>query len=118
MSDSTDITLNQLKDVVFRQATTNPKYRQALLEDPKDVLAKQVGHPLPSNMNVKVVEESQNTIYFVLPYAAPDSGELAEADLEAVSGGTNLFLNIGGDTNIKCDVKGAGLLNTFNDIEL
>ena len=112
-----EITLNQLRDVVFRQASTNPKYRQELLADPKELIAKQVGHPLPSNMNVKVVEETSNTIYLVLPYAAPNTGELSEYDLQTVSGGTNIFLNIGGDTKISCD-KSTGALNTFNDIEL
>lgn len=113
---SEDITLNQLREIVFRQASSNPKYREALLEDPKELLAKQVGHPLPSNMNVKVVEETSNTVYLVLPYAAPDVGELSEDDLQTVSGG-GTFLNLGGDTKISCD-KSPGVLNTFNEISL
>lgn len=113
---SEKITLDQLKEVVFKQASSNPKYRQALLQDPKDLLGKQVGHPLPSNMTVKVVEETQNTIYLVLPYAAPELGELSEVDLQTVSGGS-MFINLGGNTEIHCD-KPTGMLNTFNELNL
>jgi hypothetical protein len=38
-------------------------------------------------MKIKVVEESADTVYVVLPYVAKEGAELGDADLEKVAGG-------------------------------
>ncbi len=80
------MTRGQVQDLLAKFATDNPKYRDALIKDPKGVLAKQLNTTLPANMNVKAVQETADTVYVVIPHV-PGEGELDDADLEKVAGG-------------------------------
>ena len=77
----------QINDIVAGQAAKNPKYRETLMKDPHTVLSKQLGTQIPKSMKIKVVEESADTVYVVLPYVAKEGAELGDADLEKVAGG-------------------------------
>ena len=77
----------QINDIVAGQAAKNPKYRESLMKDPHAVLSKQLGTQVPKSMKIKVVEESADTVYVVLPYVAKEGAELGDADLEKVAGG-------------------------------
>jgi Nitrile hydratase, alpha chain len=63
--------------------------RQRLLEDPKAAVEQELGRRLPEDVEVRVVEESAQTIYLVLPSASAvgEGGELSDEELEAVAGG-------------------------------
>ena len=65
----------------------DPEYLQELLENPKEVLARQLRQALPRSLNVEVVTDTADTVYLVLPYSPPEDGELSDADLEIVAGG-------------------------------
>jgi len=83
-----DVSRGQILDLVVKFSLENPAYRAALLKDPKSVLAKQLNTELPSNITVKVLEETADTIYLIAPYIAPKEGdELSDTDLERVAGG-------------------------------
>jgi len=85
---SEQVTRGEITDIISSFAAQDPKYRELLLADPKDVLSKQMGQELPESLNVKVVEETADTIYLVAPYVAPAAGdELSDDDLEKVAGG-------------------------------
>lgn len=107
---STEVTRGEILDIIGKFASSNPEYRKALLADPKAVLSKQMGQPIPDNIKVKVVEETPDTLYLIAPYVAPASGELSDADLEQVAGGKGK----GGDRTerdnvyICNDTKGVG----------
>jgi hypothetical protein len=64
-------------------------FRQRLLDDPKGTLEQELGGGLPEGVEVRVVEESTDTIYLVLPSASPfgEGGELSDEALESVAGG-------------------------------
>lgn len=66
-------------------------FRQGLLEDPRSAVEQELGTRLPEGVEVRVVEETADTIYLVLPSASPlgDSGELSEQELEVVAGGSS-----------------------------
>jgi hypothetical protein len=100
----------EIQDLVAKFAMENPKYREALLKDPKSVIEKQLNTSLPGGVNVKCVEETSTTAFVVVPHMAAE-GELDDADLEKVAGG---FL----DKNAECDITGAGAMNTFVQINL
>ena len=77
------MTRGQVQDLVAKFSTENPKYREALLKDPKGIIEKQLNTRLGS-VNVKAVADTPDTIYVVVPYAARE-GELSDADLEKVA---------------------------------
>ncbi len=83
-----EVTRGEILDIIGQFAYSDPDYRKALLADPKATLAKQLNRDLPSNLTVKVVEETADTIYLIAPYAPPAAGdELSDDDLERVAGG-------------------------------
>jgi hypothetical protein len=74
---------------LIEKAWKDAAFRQRLLADPQGTLEREVGGKLPARLKVKLVEETADTCYLVLP-ANPDrapAGELADQQLEAVAGG-------------------------------
>jgi hypothetical protein len=84
VSETLTMTRGQLADLLSR-AAENPKYREALIKDPKTVLEKQLGHTL-GKLTVKAVIETPDTMYVVVPHVA-NEGELSDSELENVAGG-------------------------------
>ena len=57
-----------------------------MLPDPKATFEQESGQRLPADLEVRVLEETEGTVYLVLPpKRAP--GELSDADLDSVAGG-------------------------------
>jgi hypothetical protein len=111
MSETLTMSRGQLHDLLARFAVENPKYREALINDPKMVLEKQLGHNL-GKIAVKSVIETPDTMYVVVPYVAKE-GELSDSDLENVAGG--LLDNL----NATCNISGGlNLLSSNVAIEL
>jgi len=111
MAEEIKMTRGQLHDLLARFAVDNPKYREALVKDPKNVLERQLGHKL-GKMKVNAVVETADTMYVVVPYV-PAEGELGDADLEKVAGG--LLDNL----NATCNISGGmNLLSSNVAIEL
>jgi hypothetical protein len=83
---------------LINRSIEDEDFRQRLLDAPKETLEQELGIQVPESMEVRVVEESADTIYLVLPSAsAVDEGvEISDQELEQVAGG--------GDT---IDVPGA-----------
>ena len=77
----------QLWDKIVEQAQKNPKYYAQLKADPRGLMEKQLGTSIPKNVQVKVVEETADTYYIVLPAIAREGAELSDSDLEKVAGG-------------------------------
>jgi hypothetical protein len=79
------MTRGQIQDLVGKFASENPKYRSALLSNPKGTIEKQLNTSLGA-VTVKAVADTADTVHVVIPYAAAE-GELSDADLERVAGG-------------------------------
>ena len=92
------MTRGQVQDLLAKFATENPKYREALIANPKAVIEKQFASSLGS-VTVKAVVETADTTYVVVPHVASE-GELSDADLEKVAGGK-------GDIEVNCHQYGA-----------
>ena len=74
---------------LIEKAWKEDAFRQALLTDPRGAVEKALGGKLPAGLQVKLVEETADTFYLVLP-PNPDrapSGQLSDQQLEAVAGG-------------------------------
>ena len=75
---------------VIEKSLRDESFRQRLLDDPKGTVEQELGSALPQSFEVRVVEESADTIYLVLPSASAlgdQGGELSDQELEAVAGG-------------------------------
>lgn len=74
------------------RAMRDAEFKGALLADPKAAYEAQIaavhqGAKLPEDLTVKAIEESDDVLYFRLPQAPPQGGEMSEQDLEQVAGG-------------------------------
>ncbi len=103
------MTRGQIQDLVGKFAVENPKYRAALIADPKAIIEKQLNTTL-GDITVKAVVDSANTVFVVVPHAAAE-GELSDADLEKVAGGKQ-------DIEAECTVYGGSAINTVMQLNL
>ena len=106
------MTRGEIQDLVSKFAVENPKYREALIKDPKAIIEKQLNTSL-GNVKVKAVADTADTTYVVIPHVAGE-GELSDADLEKVAGGKQ-------DIKAECTalaLGGAAAGNTVTQINL
>ena len=73
---------------VHRRAHSDPAFKARLLSDPITALH-EAGVPIPQGVTIKILEDAETVRHLVLPLPAPD-GELSDAALEDVAGGTGL----------------------------
>jgi len=73
----------EMQDLLAKFSLENPKYRENLLKNPRDIIARQFEMKLPANVSVKVVEETADVIYVVLPHLAKAGAELSDSDRSA-----------------------------------
>ena len=75
---------NQLASL-FADCWKDDALKQRFLNNPKEVLAER-GLSIPDGVNVKVVENSDNSVHITLPIA-PQSISLSDAELADAAGG-------------------------------
>lgn len=80
----------QMQQIARQQAQfmarvwSHPAFKQRLISDPQGVLREQ-GAPVPDNVEIRVVENTDQVFYLVLPPMPAE--EITDEQLEAVSGG-------------------------------
>jgi hypothetical protein len=79
----------ELERRIVQRSIEDEEFRRRLLDDPKASLEQELGSRLKESTEVRVVEESADTIYLVLPSASVvgESRELSDKELDAVAGG-------------------------------
>jgi Nitrile hydratase, alpha chain len=90
---------------MIQRSLQDEDFRQRLLDDPRGTLEQELGSGLPEGVEVRVLEESAQIIYLVLPRASAvgEGGELSDQELEAVAGGSDTWLQCGPVTsNVMC----------------
>ncbi len=89
MTEATSGSRAEMEHRLINRSLEDESFRQRLLDDPRGTIEQELGTRLPEGMEVRVVEESAQTIYLVLPSASPlgQGEELSDQQLEAVAGG-------------------------------
>ena len=77
----------QMERRLVEKSLEDDAFRQKLVEDPKGAVEQELGTRLPEDVRVVTVEETQDTIYLVLPGTPVAGVELSEHQLESVAGG-------------------------------
>jgi hypothetical protein len=75
---------------LIEKSLEDEDFRQRLIEDPKGTVEQELGTRLREGVEVRVVEESADTIYLVLPgtpMACREGVELSKQELDSVAGG-------------------------------
>ena len=79
--------LAQLFAACWKDETLKARF----MNDPKAVLA-EYGMPVPDNLDVKVVENSDNCVHITMPMAPGGHHDLSEEELSAAAGGSATYL--------------------------
>jgi hypothetical protein len=80
-------TRDEISAGIARRAWRDEAFHKAVLADPAKVYEEHFGQPLPPGVTVKVLEDTANTVHFVLPAKPAKVGELSDDELEQVAGG-------------------------------
>ncbi len=79
----------EIERTLVQRSLQDEDFRRRLLDDPKAVVEQELGKRLPEGVQVRVVEETAETIYLVLPSASAvgQGGEISDEGLQSVAGG-------------------------------
>jgi hypothetical protein len=79
----------EVERTLVQRSLEDEDFRQRLLDDPKGTIEQELGSRLREGVEVRVVQESADTIYLVLPSASAvgEGEEISDQDLEEVAGG-------------------------------
>ncbi len=73
MTEQTLKTRKDLEAEIIAKAWEDERFRQELLSNPKEAIAKILGTKLAENLEVRVVQEAPNDLYLVLPVKPDDT---------------------------------------------
>ena len=72
----------EMRRQITDKAITDDDFRSALVADPKDTIAKELGVDIPEDFQIKVHESDASTLHLALPIT-----EIGEEQLEAIAAG-------------------------------
>ena len=86
---SAGVSRAEMERRLIERSLKDSSFGQRLLDDPKGAIEQELGTQVPEGFEVRVVEETADTIYLVLPSASRvgEGGELSDEALDAVVGG-------------------------------
>jgi hypothetical protein len=84
---------NEFEASLIAKAWRDEAFKQELISNPNAVYARELGEQLSENLNIRIIEETSNTIYLTLPATPQVSEELSDEALDAVAGGGWYFVD-------------------------
>jgi hypothetical protein len=85
-----NINRHEFETELITRAWQNEDFKHKLINNPKAIYAEELKQELPEDLEIKVLEETANTLYLVIPQNPANTQvteELSEEALEAVAGG-------------------------------
>ena len=76
---------NKLADL-YAACWKDEALKARFMSDPKAVLAEH-GIDVPANIDLKVVEDTDNTVHITMPATPPGAGGLSDEELSSAAGG-------------------------------
>jgi hypothetical protein len=105
MSNDIIVSRKDIREALIRTALKDESFRESLVANPRLAVERALGTKLPENMDVVVLQETDDKMFIVLPMPLPfEAGDLSDAELEKIAGG---FLDAGKDSSL---MARAGLL--------
>jgi hypothetical protein len=94
MTNVTSEVRKNFESQIIEKAAADEAFRKALVSNPRTAVENELGIKLPAAINLRVLEESADNFYMVLPQknSAAARGELSDLELEAVAGGKAGFM--------------------------
>jgi len=86
-NDNPSAALRSVAEQLISRAWEDAEFKKKLLSDPRAAIKQATGMTIPEGITLKVVEETADTLYLVLPSQVAASGELSDEALEMVAGG-------------------------------
>jgi hypothetical protein len=85
-----DTIRRQGEDKIVERLGNDPAFRSELMGNPAEAVSSTTGWQIPSGVTIKVIEETADTFYLVIPHmeAEMEDGELSDEMLENVAGGS------------------------------
>ncbi len=87
MSEQPKFSWLDLQQRVVSKAMADDPFRDELLRDPRAVVQREAGMPVPEHLRLQVLETPANTLYLVLPAGDSQTDELSDEELEGISAG-------------------------------
>lgn len=72
---------------IIAKALKDKNFKEELMNDPKGVIEQELGIHLGKNVNVQILEESENKRYLILP---AHSEEMSAEELEMIAAGESI----------------------------
>jgi hypothetical protein len=87
MTDAT-LTRHDLEAKIVKRCWEDEAFRKEFISDPVGAFVRYLGVPATDLPKIVIHEESAGSWHIVLPTRQAEAGELSEADLEKISGGS------------------------------
>ncbi|MDB5101341.1 MAG: nitrile hydratase-like protein [Cyanobacteria bacterium RYN_339] len=84
------VTPQDMENILVAKALQDANFRKELLANPKSVAEREFGITIPADIKIAAIQSPADTLTIVVPYvpAVGADGELSDADLESVAGGS------------------------------
>jgi hypothetical protein len=85
----------QFEQKLIEKAMKDEAFRKLLIDNPGAAVEAETGMKIPQTMKIKVLQESPQTVYLILPPFPVQNTELelSESELEKVAGGFDIWSN-------------------------